>query len=51
MPHATRITNIVATLKGDQLQSANRVYVVSGHYDSALHRRRSNAKCDAPGRR
>ncbi len=33
-PRNTQITNIVATLKGTQPASANRVYVVSGHYDS-----------------
>ena len=28
------IVNVVATLPGSQLQSAGRIYVVSGHYDS-----------------
>jgi hypothetical protein len=32
IPTATRITNLVATLRGDT--DPNRVYVVSGHYDS-----------------
>lgn len=30
----TRIVNVVATLPGKQAQSRDRVYVVSGHYDS-----------------
>ena len=30
----TEIVNVVATLKGMQAQSAARIYVVSGHYDS-----------------
>ena len=47
-PRDTRITNIVATLKGDQAQSAKRVYVVSGHYDSRCTGP-IDAKCDAPG--
>ncbi|HVS81449.1 MAG TPA: hypothetical protein VHE60_06925 [Pyrinomonadaceae bacterium] len=34
VPQPTMLTNIVATLKGTQPESANRVYVVSGHYDS-----------------
>jgi len=46
IPTATRITNVVATLRGTA--SPNRVYVVSGHYDS----RASDvldAVSDAPG--
>ena len=30
----TRITNVVATLHGTDPTSADRVYVVTGHYDS-----------------
>ena len=30
----TEIVNVVATLPGSQPQSAGRIYVVSGHYDS-----------------
>lgn len=48
MPQPTMLTNIVATLKGTQPESANRVYVVSGHYDS-MCRSATDAKCDAPG--
>jgi hypothetical protein len=42
------LTNIVATLKGTQPQSAERIYVVSGHYDSMCNSP-TDAKCDAPG--
>lgn len=34
IPVATRITNVVATLRGDT--EPNRVYVVTGHYDSRV---------------
>src|SRR5258705_1187349 len=34
VPQPTMLTNIVATLKGSQPESAERMYVVSGHYDS-----------------
>ncbi|WP_306205639.1 M20/M25/M40 family metallo-hydrolase [Actinoplanes sp. RD1] len=46
IPTATRITNVVATLRGTE--EPNRVYVVTGHYDS----RASDvldATSDAPG--
>ena len=42
------ITNVVATLKGTQPESAGRTYVVSGHYDSMCSSP-TDAKCDAPG--
>jgi Peptidase family M28/Fibronectin type III domain len=48
VPQPTMLTNIVATLKGSQPESANRVYVVSGHYDSMCNSP-TDAKCDAPG--
>jgi hypothetical protein len=48
VPQPTMLTNIVATLKGTQPESVNRVYVVSGHYDSMCSNP-SDAKCDAPG--
>jgi hypothetical protein len=48
VPQPTMLTNIVATLKGTQPESANRVYVVSGHYDS-MCTSPTDAKCDAPG--
>src|ERR1041385_37837 len=48
VPQPTTLTNVVATLKGAQPESANRVYVVSGHYDSMCNSA-TDAKCDAPG--
>jgi len=44
----TEVVNVVATLPGSQAESRDRVYVVSGHYDS----RNSDvmdARTDAPG--
>jgi len=43
---ATKVTNVVATLRGTK--SPNRVYVVSGHYDSMCSTP-TDADCDAPG--
>lgn len=34
IPQPTPIINVVATLPGEQAESRDRVYVVSGHYDS-----------------
>jgi len=48
VPQPTMLTNIVATLKGTQPESADRIYVVSGHYDSMCNSP-TDAKCDAPG--
>jgi peptidase M28-like protein len=48
VPQPTIITNVVATLKGSQPESADRIYVVSGHYDSMCNTP-TDAKCDAPG--
>ena len=48
VPEPTVITNVVATLKGAQAESADRVYVVSGHYDSMCGSP-TDGKCDAPG--
>ena len=48
VPQPTMLTNIVATLRGAQPESVNRVYVVSGHYDSMCSSP-TDAKCDAPG--
>jgi peptidase M28-like protein len=48
VPQPTIITNVVATLKGTQRESADRIYVVSGHYDSMCSSP-TDAKCDAPG--
>ena len=48
VPEPTIITNVVATLKGSQPEAADRIYVVSGHYDSMCNST-TDAKCDAPG--
>ena len=46
IPAPTRITNVVATLRGDT--DPGRVYVVTGHYDSRVTDV-MNATSDAPG--
>jgi hypothetical protein len=48
IPVPTVITNVVATLRGDQPESVDRTYVVSGHYDSICSDP-VDATCDAPG--
>jgi hypothetical protein len=48
VPEPITVTNVVATLRGTQPESADRMYVVSGHYDSMCGNP-SDAKCDAPG--
>jgi Zn-dependent M28 family amino/carboxypeptidase len=48
VPSPTMITNVVATLPGTQPSSADRIYVVSGHYDS-MCTSPTDATCDAPG--
>ncbi|HTG88470.1 MAG TPA: M28 family metallopeptidase [Pyrinomonadaceae bacterium] len=48
VPQPTIVTNVVATLKGTQAESSDRIYVVSGHYDSMCNST-TDAKCDAPG--
>jgi hypothetical protein len=48
VPQPTIITNVVATLKGSQPESTDRIYVVSGHYDSMCNSP-TDGKCDAPG--
>jgi hypothetical protein len=48
IPEPTMLTNVIATLKGTQAESAERIYVVSGHYDSMCSSP-TDAKCDAPG--
>jgi Peptidase family M28 len=45
---ATKLTNVVSTLDGAQPESKDRVYVVSGHYDS-MCTSPTDATCDAPG--
>jgi len=48
VPEPTIVTNVVATLKGSQPEATDRIYVVSGHYDSMCNSP-TDAKCDAPG--
>jgi hypothetical protein len=48
VPKPTMLTNVVATLRGTQPSSQNRLYVVSGHYDS-MCTSPIDADCDAPG--
>ena len=48
VPEPTMLTNLVATLKGVQPESAGRTYIVSGHYDS-MCTSPTDATCDAPG--
>ncbi len=47
-PRETKLINIVATLPGTQAESKDRIYVVSGHYDSICSPF-SDTECDAPG--
>jgi Peptidase family M28 len=50
IPTATQLVNVVATLPGKQPESKDRVYVVSGHYDSCVCAQDVlDAKTDAPG--
>ncbi|MEP7147751.1 MAG: M20/M25/M40 family metallo-hydrolase [Acidobacteriota bacterium] len=46
VPEPTTLTNVIATLKGTT--DPERVYVVSGHYDS-MCTSPTDSKCDAPG--
>ena len=48
VPEPTILTSIVATLKGSQPAATDRIYVVSGHYDSMCNSP-TDAKCDAAG--
>jgi Zn-dependent M28 family amino/carboxypeptidase len=47
VPQPTNLTNVFATLKGTT--DPDRVYVVSGHYDSMCNLDATDTKCDAPG--
>ncbi len=47
-PDLTQVVNVVATLPGEQSQARDRIYVVSGHYDSRVSDP-MNATADAPG--
>lgn len=44
----TELVNVVATLPGEQAESAERIYLVSGHYDS-MPSNVLDPKSDAPG--
>ena len=48
IPHPVDIVNVVATLPGTQAESRDRIYVVSGHYDS-MPSHPSDPDKDAPG--
>ena len=48
IPSATQITNVYAVLKGTNAESAKRVVLVTGHYDSR-DSDNFDTKCDAPG--
>ena len=47
VPEPTTLTNVIAVLKGTT--DPDRVYVVSGHYDSMCNQDARDATCDAPG--
>ncbi|CAN5579439.1 M20/M25/M40 family metallo-hydrolase [soil metagenome] len=47
-PELTQVVNVVATLAGEQPEARDRIYVVSGHYDSRVSDP-LNATADAPG--
>lgn len=50
IPRPTQIVNVVATLPGRQDESKDRIYVVSGHYDSCVcSQDMLDATSDAPG--
>jgi hypothetical protein len=49
VPQPTKLVNIVATLPGSQPESRERIYVVSGHYDSCVcSQSMTDAVSDAP---
>ena len=48
IPHPVDFVNVVATLPGDQPESRDRIYVVSGHYDS-MPTDPVDGASDAPG--
>jgi len=47
VPEPTTLTNVIAVLKGTT--DPDRVYVVSGHYDSMCNQDARDETCDAPG--
>ncbi len=48
VPRPTTFVNVVATLPGEQSESRDRIYVVSGHYDS-MPTDPTDGEKDAPG--
>ena len=48
VPREVKLVNVIATLPGTQTEARDRVYVVSGHYDSICSPQ-SDVNCDAPG--
>ena len=48
VPRAVDIVNVVATLPGDQPESRDRIYVISGHYDT-MPSDPADGQTDAPG--
>jgi hypothetical protein len=48
VPQPVEIVNVVATLPGTQPQATNRIYIVSGHYDS-IPSNVMDAESEAPG--
>ncbi len=48
VPKPTHFVNVVATLPGEQAESRERIYVVSGHYDS-MPTSPTDGEKDAPG--
>lgn len=50
VPKETKLVNVVATLPGSQAEAKDRIYVVSGHYDSCVcSQGMTDAESDAPG--
>ena len=50
VPKPAQLVNVVATLPGTQAESKDRIYVVSGHYDSCVCAQDAlDATSDAPG--
>jgi len=50
VPKETKLVNVVATLPGTQPESKDRLYIVSGHYDSCVcSQSMTDAESDAPG--
>lgn len=48
LPKGTEIVNVVATLEGEQPEAHDRIYLVSGHYDSRATNN-ADSTSDAPG--